>query len=69
MQALAGQKVLETGVAVAVFATVFLAGGRFYPLRGVIKDQIGLRIPLSKAAEAHIALESRATSGAIVLLP
>ena len=37
--------------------------------RGVIKDQVGLRIPLSKAAEAHIALESRATSGAIVLLP
>ena len=37
--------------------------------RGIIKDQIGLRIPLSKAGEAHIALESRATSGAIVLLP
>jgi NADPH2:quinone reductase len=37
--------------------------------RGIIQDQIGLRVPLSKAAEAHIALESRATSGAIVLLP
>ena len=37
--------------------------------RGVIKDQIGLRVSLSKVAEAHIALESRTTSGAIVLLP
>jgi NADPH:quinone reductase len=37
--------------------------------RGVIQAQIGLRVPLSKAAEAHIALESRGTSGAIILLP
>jgi NADPH:quinone reductase len=36
---------------------------------GVIREQIGLRLPLSRAADAHIALESRATSGAIVLLP
>jgi NADPH2:quinone reductase len=37
--------------------------------RGVIRAQSGLRLPLARAAEAHIALESRATSGAIVLLP
>jgi NADPH:quinone reductase len=36
---------------------------------GAIREQIGLRLPLSRAADAHIALESRATSGAIVLLP
>jgi NADPH:quinone reductase len=36
---------------------------------GVIQAQIGLRLPLSRAAEAHIALESRATSGSAVLLP
>jgi NADPH2:quinone reductase len=37
--------------------------------RGVIRLQSGLRLPLARAAEAHIALESRATSGAVVLLP
>ncbi len=36
---------------------------------GVIQAQIGLRVPLAKAADAHIALESRATSGAVILLP
>ena len=36
---------------------------------GVIQAQIGLRLPLSKAPDAHIALESRATAGAVILLP
>jgi NADPH2:quinone reductase len=34
---------------------------------GVLRSHIGLRLPLSKAAEAQAALESRSTSGAIVL--
>jgi NADPH2:quinone reductase len=37
--------------------------------RGIIQPNIALRLPLSRAADAHIALESRATSGAVVLLP
>jgi NADPH2:quinone reductase len=37
--------------------------------KGVIRPQIGLRLPLSRAAEAHERLESRATSGQIVLVP
>jgi NADPH2:quinone reductase len=37
--------------------------------KGIIQAQIGLRVPLARAAEAHIALESRATSGAVILLP
>ena len=36
---------------------------------GVIRAQIGLRLPLRQAADAHIALESRRTSGAVILLP
>lgn len=36
---------------------------------GVIKPDIGLRLPLKDAAEAHRALERRETSGAIVLMP
>src|SRR5437660_1189038 len=36
---------------------------------GVIRATIGLRLPLSRAGQAHTALESRATSGAIVLVP
>jgi len=36
---------------------------------GVIRADIGLRLPLREAAEAHRALEGRATTGAIVLLP
>jgi NADPH2:quinone reductase len=36
---------------------------------GVIRAQIGLRVPLSEAREAHIALEARATSGSVILLP
>jgi len=35
---------------------------------GVIAASVGLRLPLMQAGEAHAALESRATSGAIVLL-
>jgi NADPH2:quinone reductase len=34
---------------------------------GVLTPRIGLRVPLSRAAEAHAALESRGTIGAIVL--
>jgi NADPH:quinone reductase len=36
---------------------------------GVIRPQTGLRLPLKQAAEAHVALESRTTTGATVLLP
>ena len=36
---------------------------------GIIRADIGLRVPLQRAAEAHVALESRATSGAAILLP
>lgn len=36
---------------------------------GVIKAQIGTRLPLAEAAEAHRALEARRTTGSIVLLP
>jgi NADPH2:quinone reductase len=34
---------------------------------GVLTPRIGFRVPLSRAAEAHAALESRSTIGAIVL--
>ncbi len=37
--------------------------------KGVIRPEIGLRLPLSRAAEAHTRLESRSTMGQIVLLP
>ena len=36
---------------------------------GVIRPRVGLSLPLQRAGEAHTALESRATSGSIVLLP
>jgi NADPH2:quinone reductase len=36
---------------------------------GVIRASIGMRLPLERAGDAHVALESRATSGAVVLLP
>jgi NADPH2:quinone reductase len=36
---------------------------------GTIQARIDMRVPLSRAADAHIALESRSTSGAIILLP
>jgi NADPH2:quinone reductase len=34
---------------------------------GVLRPHIGLRLPLSSAAEAHAALESRTTTGAVIL--
>lgn len=37
--------------------------------KGIIRPQVGLRLPLSRAAEAHVRLESRATSGQTVLVP
>jgi len=36
---------------------------------GVLVARVGLALPLARAAEAHVALESRRTSGATVLLP
>jgi NADPH2:quinone reductase len=33
----------------------------------VLRPRIGLRLPLSRAAEAHAALESRTTTGAVIL--
>jgi NADPH2:quinone reductase len=36
---------------------------------GVIRSEIGLRLPLSQAAEAHTRMESRTTVGQIVLVP
>ncbi|TLY66231.1 MAG: zinc-binding dehydrogenase, partial [Gammaproteobacteria bacterium] len=47
-----------------------MAGETFAALEaGVVRATIGLRLPLRRAGEAHTALESRATSGAIVLVP
>ena len=37
--------------------------------QGIIRPQVGLRLPLARAAEAHVRLESRATSGQTVLVP
>lgn len=37
--------------------------------RGHVAADIGLRLPLSEAAEAHRAIEARETSGAVVLIP
>ncbi|GIX16112.1 MAG: quinone oxidoreductase [Rhodothalassiaceae bacterium] len=37
--------------------------------RGVIRPQIAARLPLEKAAEAHRLLESRATTGSVILVP
>jgi NADPH2:quinone reductase len=34
---------------------------------GVLRPHIGLRLPLNRAAEAHTALESRATTGSVIL--
>lgn len=36
---------------------------------GVLRANVGLSLPLQRAGEAHTALESRATSGSIILLP
>jgi NADPH2:quinone reductase len=37
--------------------------------RGIVKVRIGARFPLREAAEAHRAIESRATTGSTVLIP
>ena len=37
--------------------------------QGIIRAQVGLRVPLSRAAEAHRRLESRTTTGQTVLVP
>jgi len=37
--------------------------------RGIIRSEIRLRLPLSRAADAHMQLESRSTIGQIVLVP
>jgi NADPH:quinone reductase len=34
---------------------------------GVLRPRIGLRLPLRRAADAHTALESRSTTGAVIL--
>jgi NADPH2:quinone reductase len=36
---------------------------------GTIKVAVGLRVPLERAADAHTALESRATTGSVILTP
>ncbi len=47
-----------------------MAHATFDALRkGVIQAQVGQRFSLARAADAHIALESRATTGATVLVP
>jgi NADPH:quinone reductase len=37
--------------------------------KGIIRPQVGLKLPLSRAAEAHARLESRTTTGQTVLVP
>lgn len=37
--------------------------------QGIVHAQIGMRVPLAEAHEAHVALESRATAGSVILLP
>ncbi len=36
---------------------------------GIIRTEVGLRLPLERAADAHAALESRATTGSVILTP
>jgi NADPH:quinone reductase-like Zn-dependent oxidoreductase len=36
---------------------------------GILRAQIGMRLPLREAAEAHRALEGRRTTGSIILIP
>ena len=66
MVSLYGDRFLERG-----FAVLALDGpGQAEAItRGVIRPQINQRFPLLDAAQAHVALESRQTSGASVLLP
>jgi NADPH2:quinone reductase len=47
-------------IAAATFAAV---------AAGSIKVDVGLRLPLARAADAHTALESRATTGSVLLTP
>jgi NADPH:quinone reductase len=37
--------------------------------QGIVRAQIGLRVPLARAHEAHVALESRSTTGSVILIP
>jgi D-arabinose 1-dehydrogenase-like Zn-dependent alcohol dehydrogenase len=37
--------------------------------KGSVKAQIGATLPLSRAAEAHAMMETRAVSGRVVLVP
>jgi NADPH2:quinone reductase len=37
--------------------------------RGEVKIQIGRKWPLAQAADAHVALEKRETTGSLILLP
>jgi len=37
--------------------------------RGEVKIKIGRKWPLADAAEAHIALEKRETTGSLILVP
>ena len=37
--------------------------------RGILRVEIGSALPLSKAAEAHRALEGRGTTGSTILIP
>jgi NADPH2:quinone reductase len=47
------------------------SAGRLFELieKGVVKVRIGARYPLLEAAEAHRAIESRATTGSTILIP
>ena len=48
-----------------------LSAGRLFDMieKGVVKVHINARFPLADAADAHRALESRATTGSTVLIP
>jgi NADPH2:quinone reductase len=37
--------------------------------QGIVRAQIGLRVPLARAHEAQVALESRSSTGSVILLP
>ena len=37
--------------------------------KGIVKIQVNQTFPLAEAAKAHIALESRQTTGSTVLIP
>ena len=52
-------------------AAEFIVHGNVFDLvtRGVLRVEIGQRLPLAEAARAHRELEARRTIGATVLLP